>query len=88
MKLAHTASELASTSTTSSELRFGTLQTLIDPAQVRQSAAGGMHTVALLDNGSVQSWGVNDEGALGRQTAGELWDKAEVRPQSCRAFRV
>lgn len=47
-----------------------------------------MHTVALLDNGSVQSWGVNDEGALGRQTAGELWDKAEVRLRSCRAHRV
>ena len=38
-----------------------------------------MHTVAVLDNGAVYSWGVNDEGALGRQTEGPLWEKAEVR---------
>ena len=38
-----------------------------------------MHTVAVLDNGSVFTWGVNDEGALGRQTEGPLWEKAEVR---------
>ncbi len=38
-----------------------------------------MHTVAVLDNGSVFTWGVNDEGALGRQTDGPLWEKAEVR---------
>ena len=47
--------------------------------QVRQVATGGMHTVAVLDNGTVYSWGVNDEGALGRQTEGPLWEKAEVR---------
>ncbi len=46
--------------------------------QVRQVATGGMHTVAVLDNGTVYSWGVNDEGALGRQTEGPLWTKAEV----------
>ncbi|KAI9179596.1 hypothetical protein H9P43_004924 [Blastocladiella emersonii ATCC 22665] len=28
--------------------------------------AGGMHTLALTKNGTVYSWGVNDEGALGR----------------------
>ena len=38
-----------------------------------------MHTVAVLDNGAVYSWGVNDEGALGRQTEGPLWEKAEVQ---------
>jgi|APSaa5957512535_1039671.scaffolds.fasta_scaffold35965_4 hypothetical protein len=27
---------------------------------------GGMHTVALASNGSVYSWGCNDEGAIGR----------------------
>ena len=47
--------------------------------QVRQVATGGMHTVAVMDNGSVFTWGVNDEGALGRQTEGPLWEKAEVR---------
>lgn len=47
--------------------------------QALQVAAGGMHTAALADDGTVWSWGVNDEGALGRQTAGELWDKASER---------
>ena len=47
--------------------------------QALQVAAGGMHTVALADDGTVWSWGVNDEGALGRQTAGELWEKASER---------
>lgn len=27
-----------------------------------------MHTVALTEDGQVFSWGVNDEGALGRET--------------------
>jgi alpha-tubulin suppressor-like RCC1 family protein len=52
--------------------------------QALQVAAGGMHTVALADDGTVWSWGVNDEGALGRQTAGELWDKASERVGRCR----
>jgi len=39
-----------------------------------QVAPGGMHTLALADDGSVWSTGVNDEGALGRPTAGEVWD--------------
>jgi regulator of chromosome condensation len=30
---------------------------------------GGMHTVALASNGSVYTWGCNDEGALGRSGA-------------------
>ena len=48
-------------------------------AQVLHVVAGGMHTVALADDGTVWSWGVNDEGALGRQTAGEIWEKAPER---------
>ncbi len=36
--------------------------------QVLQIACGGMHTVALLEDGRIFSWGVNDEGALGRET--------------------
>lgn len=31
-------------------------------------ACGGMHTVALSSQGEVWTWGVNDEGALGRKT--------------------
>jgi len=34
--------------------------------------AGGMHTVAVLTDGSALSWGCNDEGQLGRQTKGVL----------------
>ena len=30
---------------------------------------GGMHTVALASNGSVYTWGCNDEGVLGRSGA-------------------
>ena len=38
--------------------------------RVVQVACGGMHTVALAEDGSVHTWGVNDEGALGRPSAG------------------
>jgi regulator of chromosome condensation len=36
-----------------------------------------MHTVVLTEDRSVYSWGVNDEGALGRETTGELWEKSD-----------
>jgi len=35
--------------------------------QVIQIVCGGMHTLALTTDGHVYSWGVNDEGALGRE---------------------
>lgn len=44
------------------------------PAQdvgVVQIACGGMHTVALTKDNKILTWGVNDQGALGRDTA---WD--------------
>lgn len=37
-------------------------------SQVTQVTAGGMHSVALTQNGEVFSTGVNDEAALGRKT--------------------
>ena len=40
--------------------------------QVRQVAAGGMHSVALTMDGRVFTTGVNDEAALGRQTGDKL----------------
>ncbi|GIL46953.1 hypothetical protein Vafri_3821 [Volvox africanus] len=40
-----------------------------------QVACGGMHTVALSEDGLIYSWGVNDEGALGRKTSGTCWEK-------------
>lgn len=35
---------------------------------VVQLSAGGMHGVALTEEGEVLTWGVNDQGALGRKT--------------------
>lgn len=34
-----------------------------------QVACGGMHTIALTDEGKVYTWGCNDEGSLGRTTS-------------------
>ena len=41
-------------------------------AQVKQVAAGGMHSVVLLTSGKVFTAGVNDEGPLGRPTGHPL----------------
>jgi len=38
---------------------------------------GGMHTLALASDGSVWSWGCNDDGALGRMGACEVPLKIE-----------
>ncbi|KAL1303381.1 hypothetical protein AAFC00_006775 [Neodothiora populina] len=42
-----------------------------DSVSVVQIAAGGMHVVALTKDNKILSWGVNDQGALGRDTAWE-----------------
>lgn len=39
--------------------------------RIVQMACGGMHVIALTQDGKVVTWGGNDEGALGRDTA---WD--------------
>ncbi|KAH8911929.1 RCC1/BLIP-II [Coniochaeta sp. PMI_546] len=49
------------------------LNKFLDPAsadgyRVVQLACGGMHVVALTEDGRVVTWGVNDKGALGRDT--------------------
>jgi len=41
-------------------------------SRVNQVISGGMHTVVILEDNSVWSWGVNDEGALGRCTSNEI----------------
>ena len=41
-------------------------------AQVKQVAAGGMHSVVLPTSGKVFTAGVNDEGPLGRPTGRPL----------------
>jgi len=40
--------------------------------QVKQIAAGGMHSVAVSMEGQVYTTGVNDEAALGRKTGEHL----------------
>ncbi|GMH39756.1 hypothetical protein BSKO_07654 [Bryopsis sp. KO-2023] len=50
---------------------------LVFEEEVIDVACGGMHAVALLASGKVFSWGVNDEGGLGRNTENEHWEKAE-----------
>lgn len=47
------------------------LNAFLAEADVIDVAVGGMHAVALLKDGRVLSWGVNDQGALGRDTAWE-----------------
>jgi regulator of chromosome condensation len=49
-----------------------------NPPQILQVVCGGMHTVVLTEDRQVFSWGVNDEGALGRETTGELWEKSSL----------
>ncbi|KAI9811693.1 MAG: hypothetical protein M1826_003104 [Phylliscum demangeonii] len=53
------------------------LNALLSPAEVGvvQVAAGGMHAAALTHDNQVLTWGVNDLGALGRDTA---WDGAQT----------
>jgi regulator of chromosome condensation len=44
---------------------------------------GGMHTVALTEDGHVYTWGVNDEGALGRPTSGTAWEGSKDAKEDC-----
>jgi alpha-tubulin suppressor-like RCC1 family protein len=41
------------------------------PNNVCMVAVGGLHSIALTDDGFVYSWGCNDDGALGRVTDGD-----------------
>jgi len=43
----------------------------ISGKKVVKIAAGGMHVLALTADGLIYSWGVNDQGALGRDTRWE-----------------
>ena len=68
----------------SSELGLGTAKTAIDVKRPRlnpllsakqigvvQIACGGMHVAALTHDNKILTWGVNDQGALGRDT---MWE--------------
>ena len=54
-----------------------------DKAGVVQVAAGGMHCAALTHDNKILTWGVNDQGALGRDTnyEGNLKDIDEAKAQ-------
>jgi len=69
---------------TAGELGLGTAKNAVDVKRPRlnpnltadkvgivQVAAGGMHVVALTKDNKILTWGVNDQGALGRDTT---WD--------------
>ena len=56
---------------THTHMRNTNTQVEIPGVKFAEVVCGGMHTVALSTSGDVWSWGVNDEGALGRKTLGE-----------------
>uniref|UniRef100_A0A7S0WHD4 RCC1-like domain-containing protein n=1 Tax=Chlamydomonas leiostraca TaxID=1034604 RepID=A0A7S0WHD4_9CHLO len=55
-------------------IKYRPTQVVVEGTQFVQVVCGGMHTVALSTKGEVWSWGVNDEGALGRVTGGTCWE--------------
>lgn len=55
------------------------LNPILSSAGVVQIAAGGMHCIALTNDNKLLSWGVNDLGALGRDTT---WEAAWVDPNA------
>lgn len=61
------------------------LQVDVADKQVLAICSGDMHSVAITEDGSVYTWGVNDEGALGRPTDGDAWNSTAngEREDSC-----
>lgn len=55
----------------STDVKRPRLNPHLDPAKVGvvQVVAGGMHTMVLTHDNKILTWGVNDQGALGRDTA-------------------
>lgn len=49
---------------------------LADKVGIVKIATGGMHCVALSHDNQIYTWGVNDQGALGRDTT---WDDAKMK---------
>lgn len=58
------------------------LNTLLSSEKVgvAQVACGGMHTVALTRDNTILTWGVNDLGALGRDTKVEEDEDDDLNP--------
>ncbi len=55
------------------------LNPILSSAGIVQIAAGGMHCIALTSDNKLLSWGVNDLGALGRDTT---WEAAWIEPNA------
>lgn len=53
--------------------KFRPAQVQVEGEKFVQVSCGGMHTVALSAKGELWTFGVNDEGALGRKTGGTCW---------------
>jgi regulator of chromosome condensation len=49
-------------------------------------ACGGLHTIALLQDGTVVSWGCNDEGSLGWETSAEEGENNGFMPNRVTGF--
>ena len=68
----NSVSDALSVAGPASPMSFGTLAFFADDAELRLApisvASGYSHTCAILDNGSVTCWGVNDDGQLGNGT--------------------
>ena len=72
------------------QLGYGATSAVLNPALVadpvelgdarsaRAITAGASHTCAILDNGSVRCWGLNDSGQLGYGTTGTIGDNEPV----------
>ncbi len=56
---------------------------LLPGGQVVQVAGGGMHSAALTASGEVYTTGVNDEGALGRETSSRPLNDLNHRDKAC-----
>lgn len=59
------------------DVRYPRRNPLLDATTVGvvQVAAGGMHCIALTYDQNIITWGVNDNGALGRDTTWEAWTR-------------
>ena len=49
-------------------------------------ACGGLHTIALLQDGTVVSWGCNDEGSLGWETSAKEGENNGFMPNRVTGF--
>ena len=51
---------------------------MFDQNFVSRVVCGGMHTLVILQNGELYSWGCNDDSVLGRPGDGTIPDKVDL----------